>query len=63
MKNLAGKLGVRASWQVKHIQVSVLPDLSVPVKFRSFAVKARRFSLAVGYTAKPVIPEAFRDHG
>jgi len=55
-----GALRFHASCGVVHIPVRVLPDLSVQVKFRSFAVKAWRFSLAGGYTAKPVIPEAFR---
>jgi len=54
------KLRIHASFGVVHVPVRVLPDLSVQVKFRSFAVKAWRFSLAGGYTAKPVIPEAFR---
>jgi hypothetical protein len=55
-----GKLRVYTSYTVTYPQVRVLPDLSVPVKRRSVAVKIWRVSLAAMYTARPVIPEAFR---
>ena len=54
------KFRIYASYTTTHPQVRVLPDLTVPVKRRSVAVKFWRVSLAAMYTSKPVIPEAFR---
>ncbi len=52
--------GIYASCGTTYPQVKVLPDLTVPVTRRSFALKVWRVSLAAMYTSKPVIPDAFR---